>query len=375
MDRLPEEKARIIQKTAQRAQGAQQAAEENGGTRGPPEKYSAGENEDAVKLYQGIDLSKDGRVYTYDFLTALPDMKVTTLPEVSDIRDENGRVDTAAVVQEGMKNARTVGTERGGKVFVRNRYTGKPLMVTTNSIRHGINGAANRVLTNARLGAVIGDVVQNAVPVNALYNKAKDVTGTYAMAGCATDSAGREFAAIVTVEQKTGRIAAVEAYDMLHAVSGRQKKSSQADTKSQSIRSIKATKISISDLLQIVNSTHQSILSDDVLSKLGETRNPKGDYSGQVKFSADGDTATPQENDKAALAYFGRTYKWSETGYVLLNGARLDFSGRHEGGSGGYRSARLGIQAEIRGCEKLQRERKIRLKSEDFSRICHAVPL
>lgn len=48
--------------------------------------------------------------------------------------------------------------------------------------------------------------------------------------------------------------------------------------------------------------------------------------------------ATPQENDKAALAHFGRTYKWAETGYVLLNGARLDFSGRHEGGSGGYRS-------------------------------------
>ena len=40
MDRLPEEKARIIQKAAQRAQGAQQAAEENGGTRGPPESYS-----------------------------------------------------------------------------------------------------------------------------------------------------------------------------------------------------------------------------------------------------------------------------------------------------------------------------------------------
>ena len=95
----------------------------------------------------------------------------------------------------------------------------------------------------------------------------------------------------------------------------------------------------------------------------------RSERESQEKFSADDTTATPQENDKTALAYFGRTYKWSETGYVLLNGARLDFSGRHEGGSGGYRSARLGIQAEIRGCEKLQRERKIRLKSEDFSRI------
>ena len=100
-----------------------------------------------------------------------------------------------------------------------------------------------------------------------------------------------------------------------------------------------------------------------------DTRIRSPEQKSQEKFSADDTTATPQENDKTALAYFGRTYKWSETGYVLLNGARLDFSGRHEGGSGGYRSARLGIQAEIRGCEKLQRERKIRLKSEDFSRI------
>ncbi len=59
------------------------------------------------------------------------------------------------------------------------------------------------------------------------------------------------------------------------------------------------------------------------------------------KFSASADqTAAEQrkQNDKTELDYFGRTYKWSETGYVLLNGARLDFSGRHEGGPGGYRT-------------------------------------
>ena len=54
----------------------------------------------------------------------------------------------------------------------------------------------------------------------------------------------------------------------------------------------------------------------------------------QGKFSP---AATPKENDQTALAYFGKTYKWSETGYVLLDGSKLDFSGRHEGGSGGYR--------------------------------------
>lgn len=340
MDRLPEAKTQIIQKAAKRAQDAQQTAEENGGTRGPPERYSAGEDEGAVKLYQGIDLSKDGRVYTYDFLTALPDMNVTVLPEVNEVRGKDGRVDTAEVVREGMKNARAVGTERDGKVFVQNAYTGRELRIDTASIRHGLNGSLNRLLTNARLGAAIGDVVKNAVPINALQNKADGVSGTYAMAAYATDNRGREFVSIVTVEQRSGDIASLEAYDVTHSVSGRQnKRSERVDTKSQGVNpSTNASNIKISDFLNVVKNTHQSVLSQNVLDEIGEERNPAGYYTGKAKFSADDTTATPQENDKTALDYFGRTYKWSETGYVLLNGARLDFSGRHEGGSGGYRS-------------------------------------
>ena len=73
--------------------------------------------------------------------------------------------------------------------------------------------------------------------------------------------------------------------------------------------------------------------SKNSISKTGET--VKG------KFSASADQTSAEQkkqNDKTALDYFGKTYKWSETGYVLLNGARLDFSGRHEGGPGGYRT-------------------------------------
>lgn len=60
MDRLPEAKARIIQKAAKRAQETQQAAEENGGTRGPPEKYSIGEIKGEKKKYgSGVVLDTD----------------------------------------------------------------------------------------------------------------------------------------------------------------------------------------------------------------------------------------------------------------------------------------------------------------------------
>lgn len=241
--------------------------------------------EQARQAYENKSLAEDSEVYNYGFLTSLPDMRITRLPEVPMIRDTGGKVNSAVVITEGMKNARSVGGERDGKIYVQNAYTGRQLRIDTSSIRHGLNGGVNRLITNARLGAVIGDVVQNAVPVNALYNKAKDVMGTYAMAAYANDSRNREFVAIVTVEQRSGNISGLESYDVTHAVSGRQKNSSQADTKSQGVYPIKAAKISIADFLSIVNSTHQSVLSDDVLQHFRESRNPNGDYSGRVKFS------------------------------------------------------------------------------------------
>ena len=171
---------------------------------------------------------------------------------------------------------------------MQNRYTGRSLRIDANSIRHGLNGDANRLLTNARLGAVIGNVVQNAVPVNALRNKAKGVTGTYAMAAYATDSRGREFAAVVTVEQRSGNVAGVEVYDVTHALSGRQKRSERVGTKPQGVypSTNASSKITVADFLQIVNGTHQSILSQNVLKHFGETKNPGGYYTNQAKFTA-----------------------------------------------------------------------------------------
>ena len=262
-----------------------QWTKKSGSARAPPAYSAADQTNEA---YKGINLAEDGTAYTYDFLTAQPDMNVTMLPEVDAVRGENNRVDTAKVVQQGMKNARAVGTERDGKVYVQNRYTGRSLRIDANSIRHGLGGDANRLLTNARLGAVIGDVVQNAVPVNALRNKAKGVTGTYAMAAYATDSRGREFAAVVTVEQRSGNVAGVEVYDVTHALSGRQKRSERVDTKSQGVypSTNASSKITVADFLQIVNGTHQSILSQDVLEHFGETKNPGGYYTNQAKFTA-----------------------------------------------------------------------------------------
>ena len=69
MDRLPEAKTQIIQKAAQRAQDAQQTAEENGGTRGPPEKYSINNTRRlSWKAQVNGYFSNDGSVQSSDSL-------------------------------------------------------------------------------------------------------------------------------------------------------------------------------------------------------------------------------------------------------------------------------------------------------------------
>ena len=73
--------------------------------------------------------------------------------------------------------------------------------------------------------------------------------------------------------------------------------------------------------------------------------NVNGDYSlegaenGKKRYSLKEYTDEEKKQPrKDADEYFGHTYKWSETGYILTNGKKLDFSGRHEGGPDGYRT-------------------------------------
>ena len=235
--------------------------------------------------YSASDYYTNGTIYSYDFLTAQKEMVAVELPKTGSLANRKGQIDDSKVLSEGTKNSLSEGVERDGKLYVKNVYTGRELRVDNSTIKHGLDGTYNRHLTNARIGSVIGSVVKNAIPINGLRNTSEKAIGTYAMVSYCYDDQGRQFVAVVTVEQHTGNVDSLELYDVAHAVSGRQKKGSQVDTKSPGVYPIEATTISIAQLLEIVNSTHQSILSDDVLNRLGETRNPNGGYSDKVLFS------------------------------------------------------------------------------------------
>lgn len=257
-------------------------AARRGGTRASIDRYS----------YQGKSMTENSEIYSYDFLTHQPDMKVVELPALSEVKSDN-KIDREKVVTLGIRNAKEKGKPLSKTIAsVKNKYSKREIIISKNAIQHSM-GAENpsRLRTNARIGAICGDVVENAIPINALKNENPEALGTYAMIAI-LQSGDRRIAAVVTVEQHTNMLEKLETFDITHAINGRiaKKEGSESSTRelgyaNNASPSNTTFGLSIADVIQIVNTTHQSILADDVLKTLGETRNPEGYYAPRVKFS------------------------------------------------------------------------------------------
>ncbi len=77
-----------------------------------------------------------------------------------------------------------------------------------------------------------------------------------------------------------------------------------------------------------LNELHERFKADNQKKAKEKTRYSLKDYS----------DAEQRDHRKKAIAFFGKTYNWNETGYLTPAGTKLDFSGKHEGGPGGYRT-------------------------------------
>lgn len=247
-------------------------------------------SEDVQNPYDGKSLYGDEDIYRYDFMTAQPDMAVVEMPSLSDVKSGN-KVDQKKAVELGLSNAMDLGRQVGENQFaIRNAYTGREIIVGTSGLSHGLSGEnVNRLRTNARLAAIGGTIVQNAIPINGLKNKNRQASGTYAMA-CLLNSGDYHVVAIVTVEEHTSKAVGIDYVDITHSINGRilaKNIDSRSSTREMGHGQTSAPttaiyKVSIADLLDIVNKTHRSILSDDVLKFFNEERPDGGFYSDRV---------------------------------------------------------------------------------------------
>lgn len=232
----------------------------------------------------------DPSTYSYENLTAQDDMRVVNAPELDDLF-ENGKISQDKVRAAGLQNASKYdfGVRENG---IENVFTHTRIRVSGNSAVHSVDGERNRVFTNARLGSVQGDLVRNAIPINALVPSNADAMKTYAFIGYAQDARGREYVAVLTVNSY-GDVESTDLYETLHSINGRARKMATKKTPAssesgrQSISSpvtIQASTVSISEVLETVKDLRPDILSEDVLKHFGMER-PDGYYTDRVKFS------------------------------------------------------------------------------------------
>ena len=73
-------------------------------------------------------------------------------------------------------------------------------------------------------------------------------------------------------------------------------------------------------------------------ARRGASKNSIRSSSENVKKYSLEPTEEAKDAVKRAEEYFGTTYKIKEAGYITTDGKMLDFSGRHEGANGGYRT-------------------------------------
>ena len=231
-------------------------------------------------------------IYDYDFMVSQDPMVVATMPSLSSVKTGNN-VDQDKAIKLGLENASAVGREVGRDQYaIKNNYTKREIVLGNNGLSHSLDARDKyRLRTNARLSAIGGEIVRNAIPINGLKKKNQQARGTYAMA-CLVYDGNNYVVAIVTVDEFSSKILEMDYVDITHSINGRRQKNT-GDSRSASRASeleqtllpgTAISNISIADFLEIVNNTHRSILSSDVLAHFGETRPTDGYYSGSALF-------------------------------------------------------------------------------------------
>lgn len=81
----------------------------------------------------------------------------------------------------------------------------------------------------------------------------------------------------------------------------------------------------------------ETVIFNSEQAKLTTNEKPTADPDIRYSLTEYSEAEKKAHND-LVIDHFGKTYSWAETGYVLLDGTKLDLSGRHEGAPGGYRS-------------------------------------
>ena len=273
----------------------------------------------------------DGRMmlkgYSYDALVRKPNMTLAVVEDADGLTRKE-------VVDKALAEAKKYGgVNQNGNVYVHVNDTDADVIISAKALRHGLD---RRFTVNAPATLKVGKILQNAVRVNELLPKLDTVDATYVLMGAAKNKNNEPYIVQFVVNRASNEVMSV---DVLYAINAKKEPAALLPEITGVPATLTGSSISIADLLTYVNRYFPDVLPESVLRHFGHSERPAGKLGEGALFSLKAySEAEKKDHVKSAKEFFGKTYSWNETGYITTDGTKLDFSGRHDGAPGGYRT-------------------------------------
>ena len=235
------------------------------------------------------DIRFSEREYTYEALTAKPDMRVTKVDDSASYRPT--REARKEIVTRAIENAKKIGrTNENGNAVVRVADTGDEVILSAKGLRHGLD---RRLSVNAPVTLKAGEIIRNAIRINEFTPENAQMGASYALIGAAKNAKNEPYIVQFVVNRISNEVTDV---DVLYAVNA---KTEPAGSLSPEITGLPATltdsAISIRSLLDYVNRYFPDVLPESVLRHYNHDRRPEGKLGESALYQQRDNTRTERD--------------------------------------------------------------------------------
>lgn len=233
----------------------------------------------------GVQFSE--RDYSYETLTAKPDMRVTNVDDRVSYRPT--REARKEIVARAIANAKKIGrTNENGNAVVRVADTGDEVILSAKGLRHGLDRRLNE---NAPVTLMAGEILQNSIRINELTPQHPDADGSYVLLGVGKTEQGTLYLVRSVVNKYSN---ALSSMDVLYAVSAK-KENRLRSMRPEFQHSVTDSTISIRSLLDYVNRYFPDVLPESVLRHYNHDRRPEGKLGESALYQRRDDTRTDRD--------------------------------------------------------------------------------
>lgn len=232
------------------------------------------------------------RDYSYDALVNKPDMAVTEV---------GGKVpkNRADVAQMAKQNAATVGKfdPKTGSVSVYVEDIGTDVILSTKGLRHGLRRTQDPLnVPNYIVTVKAGEILKNSIRINEITPSDVNAKSSYVLMGAAKDVNGTYVVRFVVNHFDNS----ITAMDVLYAINAKKEPAAlNAPRLTAKPLSVTGSKISIAELLDLVNQHFPDILPEEVLKHYGYDARPEGMLGEDALYS---DRDTESVSNRSLLA-------------------------------------------------------------------------